>query len=30
MGRSVYEAQWILAPIFGTGIVFVAVGILIG
>jgi hypothetical protein len=30
MDRSVHEARWIFAPVFGIGVVFVAVAILFG
>ncbi len=30
MERSVHEARWILVPVFGIGIIFVTIGILIG
>lgn len=30
MDRSVHEARWILAPVFGIGVVLVAVGIVFG
>lgn len=29
MDRSVYEARWLLAPVFGLCVVFAAAGILL-